>query len=464
MRKSKVLSLITAATLVVPQIGLVSATTLPKADGAHEAALVIINVAGTADTITVANTTYAITLYSAATNGSIVGTIAKGATAITGSKLSDTADSKVYAVFKSATTSASDPVEVSYSAAPQTAKIDIADVAVKNNFGSADTVTVKNVVATDTVALTVYKAGTSTKTTTKSIVATGKTTADFKIPQLGTVAGTVYATLTQKGKTESDVLVIPFKDEAVLGVAGTTTKEDGGSLDYTVATTTYYGIPDVITVTDKDSKLKVGDQIKIYTYATADLAKTAIAADKTKKDLLGSGTVKVTSKTDSTLAPVTISVKDLQTVKDITVSGSVYKFYVTVTRKTYAESERVAYDFDPDPVTKTNAIKHIVINNAQALNKTTNKDTVKDAIFVYGLQAKDKVSVYSGDTFIANAKNAKKDDSLIATGTVAAGQSQVLITIPAETLKTTGGSIWITSTRPGESESTRVEITYDPEQ
>lgn len=488
MRKSKILSFAMATTMVIPQVALLkpvsAATVLAKATAPVASDITITNWEGTTlDAIAVKDATYAVKLYTKSGEtytaaGTFTPTTAnsfKGT--ITSSKLLD-AGGTIYVTYKSATTLESDKTAVTYDAAPQTTKLTSDKVTTFNGYGtSADTVKITGLAKDDKVVVeytdSTNKAAYAPSATGYAVTAADITAGFVTIkPKLGKDKGTLKVKVTKPKYTKSEPLEVSYLGEAILGLKDND-HEDGGTLGNladeskikeSVTTTTYFGTKDEIVI--KDSNLVVGDKINVYAYKTAADAAAALKADsKAKKDAIAN--VTVAANADKTLKLIKMSVTDLQgsCVDHNTVQTATYDFYMTVTRKNYLESGRVAVNFDVDPTTvQPSADKIIVINNA----RTGTADTIKDFVFVYGLWGNRELKLTQEES--GSVKLKEKDvikvytteaaTTTIATGTVGAGQSQVGIIIPAGTLSKTGGYIWITATRPGQKESGKCQIEY----
>ena len=117
------------------------------------------------------------------------------------------------------------------------------------------------------------------------------------------------------------------------------------------------------------------------------------------------------------------------------------KAFVTVTSAGKLESTRTEVAYIAEEITADpNGDKVLAINN-----------TGNDMVVVYGLTAGDLVNIY----------DLGEGGKVIGTSTVAATQSQVVITIPQ--LGQTGGTFYFTVSNPGKRESKRISVTFAAE-
>ncbi len=403
------------------------------------------------------------------------------------------AEGKVFVSVTSSGKKESARVEKAYDAEAVTDAVKADAVTVTNNAGKADTVAVTGLVAGDIVK--VYKDGTVTTALGTATVATGKTDALVSITQLGTEAGKVYVTVTSAGKLESTRTEVAYTEEA------TSTAPEADNITVTNNVT---GKADTVKITG----LAAGDVVKIYkdgtvtsTLGTATVAASATEATVTIQQLgvaEGSVFVSVTSSgkkesarvekaydaeavTDAVKADAVTVTNNAGKADTVAVTGlvagdivKVYKdgtattalgtatvatgktdalvsitqlgaeagkVYVTVTSAGKLESTRTEVAYAAEEVTADpNADKVLAINN-----------TGNDLVVVYGLTAGDVVTIY----------DAAEAGKAIGTSTVAAAQSQVVITISQ--LGQAGGNFYFTVTNSGKRESKRIAVTFTAE-
>lgn len=213
---------------------------------------------------------------------------------------------------------------------------------ITNNVGKADTIKFTNLLSGDIIKI--YKDSTTTTTLGKATVSKGKTEATVNINQLGISAGSVYATVTNKGNTESSRVKLSFAAEPQTVITDT--------MSFTI--TNNAGIPDTINVTGLSAK----DIVRVY-------------SDTTTTTTLGKATVS-TGKSDAT-----IKIKQFGST-----SG---KIYVTVTSTGKRESARKEVSYLAEATSTSPNVNNITINN--------NVGTA-DTISITGLLAGDKVNVY----------------------------------------------------------------------
>jgi hypothetical protein len=123
-----------------------------------------------------------------------------------------------------------------------------------------------------------------------------------------------------------------------------------------------------------------------------------------------------------------------------TTAGSVY---ITITTPGTLESKRVVKSYSAESATDGPSLKSIKITN--------NKIGTNDNIAVYGLAVGDVIKVYSS----------KIITSTMATATVGAGTT--VGTISISQLGTTSGTLYLTVTTNGKTESNRTARSYAAE-
>lgn len=422
-------------------------------------------------------------------------TVAKGKTEATLSIKQFGADAgKLYVTAKVLGKKESEKLEVSFDAEPVSTKLATEAVTIVNNAGIPDTVKVTGLTTGDIIKV-YYKDAASKDVTAIATVAKDKTEALLSIKQLGEVAGTVDVTVTSVDKLEAPKLNESYEEEK--------TTDAPAAADITV--TNNVDISDTVKVVG----LTAGTIVNVYAGdAAADakpLVTATVAKDKTEATLsvkqLGSaeGKVNVTTKvlgkkesakTEKTFAAeekstapvaanitvtnntgatadtvkvtglaagdkVTVVNKAEPTVvlgtgvvaagkteitisltKKLTVAAGEVQVTVKSTNKLVSDKTDKAYEQE---VSKAPVATSITVTN----NKVGTDDTVK----VIGLVAGDVVNVY-----------AKGDTTVIGTGTVAVGKTDVTITIAQ--LGTGAGSVEVTVTNKDAKESAKVEKAY----
>ncbi|TKI58597.1 hypothetical protein E8L90_26130 [Brevibacillus antibioticus] len=371
-------------------------TTAPKADE-----ITVVNNAGKADTVTVTAAEGTIVkVYDAATAGKVLGTVtvAKGKTeaVITVAQLGGNAGT-VYVSATEAGKQESSRTEKGYEGEGATTAPKSDEIEIVNNVGKADTVTIK---AAEGSVVKVYDAATAGKMLGTAKVAAGKTEVTVNITQLGGEAGSVYVTVTETGKLESERIEKAFEAEAVA-----TTPKAG---DITISNNA--GKADTVTVTAEE-----GTIVKVYDAATDG-------------KLLGYATV---AKGNS---EVTVSISQLGSE-----AGSVF---ISLTEAGKKESERLEKSYAAEEVTKAPAVDDIVIaNNAGKA----------DTITVKNLSSGDIVKAYKEGT-----------TTVLGTVTVSDGGSEAIIRVTQ--LGVDAGAVEITVQNPGKVVSEKVTKAFDAEQ
>ncbi|MCR4436449.1 MAG: hypothetical protein QHH06_11770 [Clostridiales bacterium] len=375
-----------------------------KTDTSGSGNIAIVNNAGLPDTVTVYGLSAGdvVKVYDSAQGGSLLGsaTVSASATDATVSiSQLGTAAGSVYVSVTGVNKQESDRVKADYSAESKTDVLSTDNIIIVNNVDSSDTVTVVGLSAGDVVK--VYDSAKGGSLLGSATVSSSGTDAVITVSQLGTAAGSVYVTLTGKGKQESDRVKADYSAES---------KTDVLSTDNIVIVNNV-GSSDTVTVVG----LSAGDIVKVY-----DSARSG--------NLLGSGTV-ATYSTD-----VTVTITQLGTA-----AGSVY---VSVTGTNKQESERIKADYSAE--SKSEALKAeniIIVNNAGT----------SDTVQVTGLSEGDVINVY----------DAARGGNLLGSGTVTTYGSDVTITITQ--LGTAAGSVYVSVTSKNKQESDRVKADYPAE-
>ena len=309
----------------------------------------------------------------------------------------------VFVTVTSANKLESERVEADYSDELQSDNPDPDNITVTNNpTGTADTIAATNLSAGDVIKVYSADIGNGGKTLGSGTVPSGSTKVTISLTQLGTSAGSVYISLTNKGKLESGRIEVGYLAEAK-SVAPDSNK---------IIISNNVGKADVVDVTN----LSAADVVKVYN------------ADKSG-NLLGSATVA------SGKSEVKISINSL-----VVQRGSVY---VSVTSKGKLESARTKGQYSAELKSNNVDIGNITITN----NPVGTPDTIQAA----GLLAGDVVKVYN----LGNGGN------LLGSATVPANSSAATVSIPQ--LGSTGGSVYISITSTNELESDRVPAIYSGE-
>ncbi len=359
------------------------------------------NIVGTQDTIYVSglNPDDIIKAYSAEKQGILLGSATVPSTGvdatITVAQLGTSAGSVYISVTNSGKLE-SNRTKADYFAEGKSAEPEDKNITTNNNSGAADTVKVTGLAAGDVVK--VYSSETGGKLLGSATVTAYGSEATVTIDQLGTTAGKVFVTVTGANKAESKRIAVDYATEPVSG------KLDGARI--TVINNA--GMADTVRVTG----LTPGDVVKVYSLETGGI-------------LLGSATVAASS------TEATVEIAQLGTAEG--------KVYVTATSVNKAEGARTEASYkDEEASTKPDFAKVSIANNYG----------IASTITVGGLKDNDVVSIYSADV----------GGTLLGKGTVATYNSE--ITISVSQLNDTDGAVYITVTTPGKLESARTKITY----
>lgn len=308
-------------------------------------------------------------------------------------------EGKIYVSVTSINKLESERTPADYVAETKPKAIDATQVTIENNSGVASTVTIKGLKDKDIV--NVYDAISGGNLLGTGTVAIYNSEVTISVSHLSATGGDVYISVTSTGKLESDRTAVHYDEKA-----GSTAPSASS-----VTIENNYGIADTITITNLD----VNTVIKVY-------------GTETGGSILGTATV----ASDSSKA--TISITQLGTSE-----GTVY---ITVTNTGKAESNRTKVDYVAEDTSDALALGNIAI---------VNNSGMADTITITGLELNSIVKVY----------NAAEGGSKLATVTV--DTSTLATTINISQLGTESGSIYLSVTRPGKSESKRTGVQYEAE-
>ncbi|TGE40012.1 hypothetical protein E4K67_03265 [Desulfosporosinus fructosivorans] len=248
------------------------------------------NNAGVADTVTVTDLTSGdiVKVYDSPAKTILLGkaTVAKGKTeAVASIKQLGIASGNVSVTVTSPGERESETYEKGYLKEEQTEPLEVGQINVINNSGTADKVTVTGLEVGDIVK--VYDAA-GTKLLGKATVAKDKTEAVISISQLGTAIGTVKVSVTSIGMRESDPVAKGYDEEDQ--------SSSPNLSDISIANS--------LTANDKVTVagLAVGDIVKVYKTSTGGIlwGKATVASGETQAEVTirqlgsGAGTVWVT--------------------------------------------------------------------------------------------------------------------------------------------------------------------------
>ncbi|MFE5268447.1 hypothetical protein ACFQ8U_27560, partial [Bacillus mobilis] len=273
-----------------------------------------------------------------------------------------------------------------------------------NKKGDADTITVSEVAEGDIVR--VYDASTEGKELGNATVAKdAKEVTIEKADLLVATGGTVYVTVTKPSKDESKRVAVKYEAEPTTAAL---------EAEKVTVANNKAGDEDTITV----SELKTGDVVRVY---EASKGGEAIATSKAVAD----------KETEATI-------KKADLLK--TTGGTVY---VSVQGVNELESTRVAVKYESE-VTVAPAVDTVKVTN----NKKGDADTITVSEVAEG----DIVRVYDAST----------EGKELGNATVAKDAKEVTIE-KADLLVATGGTVYVTVTKPSKDESKRVAVKYEAE-
>lgn len=375
-----------------------------KSDTIDEKNITVNNNAGKADTIYISNLTPGdiIKVYDTQDGRNLIGSGSVGNTntdaTISITQLGVNAGS-IYVSVTHYGKSESSKQKIDYPAERTAEVLDPNNITVTNNVGAEDTVQVTGVSSGETVK--VYDAERGGNLLGTAAAASGNTSVTVTISQLGKDAGSVYVSLSDTNKNESERVKADYLEEAASQKIN----------DSDISITNRSGSADTIAI----SNLSQNDVIKVY-----DLAKGG--------NLLGTATVAAGD------TKVSISITQLGTS-----SGSVY-----ISRKNLnkSESERVKADYLAEPKSNEPKAENIII---------TNNAGIDDTVQVKGLSVKDVVNVY----------DSAQGGSLLGTATVADYATEATVSIPQ--LGMDSGNIYVSITSTNKGESSRTQAGFSAE-
>ncbi len=366
---------------------------------------VINNATGKSDTIAVSGlvATDVIKVYSAATNGILLGTtkvpINKTEAIVITPQLG-VSQGSVYVSVSKVGKKESMRVKKDYTAEVISVAPRKGTITITNNAGMADSIKVTGLLVADVVK--VYSATTGEVAIGTATVLPGKSEVLISVSKLPAASGTVYISRKSSGMNESARTPATYAIEAI-------------STPPAIASITVLnnitGKSDSITV----SELIATDVLKVYSAATNGI-------------LLGTAKVPI-NKTEATVITPQLGVSQ----------GSVY---VSVSKLGKQESMRIKKDYNAEVISDAPNEADITI---------TNNAGIADSIKVAGLLVADVVKVYSAAT----------GGAAIGTATVLAGKSEVMISISK--LPATSGILYITRKSTGMNESARTPASYGVE-
>lgn len=362
------------------------------------------NASNIADTIQVSNLSAGdiIKVYDSSKGGIVLGTatVASGKTdaTITVTQLGSNAG-KVYLTVTGKNRLESGKTEIAYAAEASSYTPNTKNIFITNNAGSADTIYVTGLVANDVV--NVYDSINAGTALVSGTAAGGKTAVTMSVPQLGEASGSIYVSITSKGKNASGRVKVDYAAETV------TNDPDGSN----IIITNNAGIADTVEVT----ALNTGDLVNVYD-----------SADNGK--LLGTATAENKKS-------VIISIPQL--------GENEGKVYISVTNQNKQESTRLEVPYVAEARTNAPAKENIAVNN--------NPAGIADTVDIIGLNAGDTVNVY----------DAAAGGNLL--GSVVVQSGKTFATVSINQLGIASGKVYITVTGLKKQESSRIEKTYEAE-
>ncbi|MCR2013067.1 hypothetical protein P7D15_31655, partial [Bacillus cereus] len=290
--------------------------------------------------------------------------------------------------------------EVTVAPAVDTVKV------LNNKAGDEDAITVSELAPGDIVKIYDASTGGNLKATSAA-VAEGKKEATITGKDLlVSTGGTVYVTVTKSNKDESKRVTVKYEAEPTTVAP---------AVEKITVSNNKVGNADAITV----SKLKKGDIVRVYEASKGGAAIAAseeVAEGKTEATILGKDLLKVTGGT----------------------------VYISVQSENELESARTAVKYESQVTVAP------VVDTVKVLN---NKAGDEDAITVSELAPGDIVKIYDAST----GGNLKATSAAVAEG-----KKEATIT-GKDLLVSTGGTVYVTVTKPNKDESKRVTVKYGAE-
>lgn len=398
----KILFLTTILLCLSINLSVIYAQTTSSAPGSGDIA--VTNNTGKADTVVISNLGSGdkVNVYNSASGGKLLGSAyvyTNKTEAIVRVSQLGTADGSIYVSVICKGESESSRTKVDYPAEAKTEAPFVENIAIVNNVGKSDTVTVTGLYGGE--LLKVYNAASGGKLLGSVGTSASKTEATVSIRQLGIPAGTVYVSLTNKGEIESDRTKVDYLEEC---------KSEPIDASY-VSVTNNAGVNDTILVT----YLSVGDVVKVY--------------DSVKGGTLLGSAAAPYSKTEASITVTQLS-------------KSADSIYVSITNKGKLESDRTKVDYLAEPITGYPDTASITV---------TNNGGISDTVTVANLNAGDMVKVY----------NSASGGTMLGSATVPASKTETTVTIAQ--LGITNGSVYISITGKGKFESKRIRANYSGE-
>lgn len=311
-----------------------------------------------------------------------------------------TASGKVYVSLAAINKLEGGRTEIAYMAEATSDSPSAKSIFITNNAGSPDTISITGLAANDIV--NVYDSANGGTVIASVTVAAGKTSVTMTVPQLGEAAGSIYVSVTSKGRNASKRAKADYSAEAA-------TKDPDGD---NVIIANNAGVADTVEVTGLSPK----DVVNVYDAANGG-------------KLMGTATV----AEYKTSAVVTVT----------QLGAAEGTAYIAVTSDNKLQSNIIAVAYAAEAQTNAPAKENISVAN----NPAGTNDTVE----VIGLTAGDVVNVY----------DAARGGSILGTATVKSGRTFVSVNVTQ--LGISGGKAYITVTSPKKQESSRIEADYDAE-
>lgn len=301
---------------------------------------------------------------------------------------------------------------------------DPANITVLNNKSSiSDTVTVTNVTSGSTINVYDNKKTNSKVKLLGTTTVTSSSIGVVTIPQLGKKAGTVYVSIANAGKSESNYVAKSYSKELIS--TGLTAK-NVSVMNNTSGTT------DVITVTNISS----GDIIRVYdgSKATANLIGSSTCSAVT---ITSAGAIQVTS---SAAIPVNGAISFALNTDLPSKAGNAF---LTIENQDPTKNESakisVGYKSDDSPALLAN---HIITFNDEGNNN--------DIVRVLGLEPGDEVLVY----------DSKTGSNVLGRYKVQESKHAVNVNLTFPNVTKGKGSLYISLVKNGKKESKRTAVNY----
>ena len=366
--------------------------------------ITVINNAGIEDTVKVTGLTPGdiIKVYNQTSGGTLLGSAtvpASSTYAIATIPQLGVSDGIIYVSITSINMAEGNRTAVTYPGEQQSQAPDALKISVENNYGIASTITIRGLKDNDVVS--VYDAAEGGTPLAQGTVATYSSEITLQISRLKDIGGDLYISVTSTGKLESNRTTVHYGPKSASTAPNSSNVEISNNVVYA----------DTITIIG----IEPGAVVKVY-----------------KEERGGNPIGSATMPSDGSDAIITVA--------QLGVNEGVV--YVSVTTSGKTESTRTSISYS-----KEESSQPLLKGNVTVINNSGMSDT----IIITGLQAYDTVKVYSAETGGTRLATLYPNaNTLTATGNISLASTEA-------------GSIYVSVTNYGKSESSRTKIDYEAE-